>query len=268
VRDPHSLPSATGVGLGAGDSSSSSKRVTCCKHAMDALTSPSPLFHHTFTARSGCLSEPSLSPAAGMAPDPWALAEQDDFNGLMALPPPEWERRRWVDGATPLIAAVSAGALNAAGRLLDKKVDVDAVNKSGATALWCAVTLGKLDMVRLLLDKGANPVLGFPASGDTPLMAAAIGGNAEMADVLTENYAAIQDVDRTAGNSALFYAAHRGNVEVRLGSGEGEGMGDDDDGSDDDDDHADDRGGWTDRRDEFPTGPRPDFLTSSPYRPE
>ena len=67
-----------------------------------------------------------------------------------------------------LFAAVGRGDFEAAARLLQEGVDVNAVARNGFTALHLAVRGGHLDLTRLLLDAGAD-VNGRSIHGLTPI---------------------------------------------------------------------------------------------------
>jgi ankyrin repeat protein len=65
---------------------------------------------------------------------------------------------RWIvgDDATPLHYAAKVGVVGSARLLLDKGVQVDAIDSRGQTPLHIAVFVGHAKMVRFLLDRGAD----------------------------------------------------------------------------------------------------------------
>jgi ankyrin repeat protein len=62
------------------------------------------------------------------------------------------------EGNTPLHRAAFQGSANAIVELINRKVDVEALNDKGWTPLFVAVARGQLIATKLLLDAGANPV--------------------------------------------------------------------------------------------------------------
>lgn len=100
---------------------------------------------------------------------------------------------RTESGATPLICAASKGANDAVAALLEADANVVATDKIGANCLTLAAFHGRLDTARLILDApavrdvdgAADALLRWPTiNGETPLMAAAKQGHANVVDEL------------------------------------------------------------------------------------
>jgi ankyrin repeat protein len=85
-------------------------------------------------------------------------------------------------------------------------------SRGGQTALMWAVSEGRLEVARLLIDRGAL-VNDASASGFTPLMFAARGGNVELARHLLSKGARINETAQD-GASPLHVAVVRGHVEL------------------------------------------------------
>ncbi|KAF9875384.1 hypothetical protein CkaCkLH20_07204 [Colletotrichum karsti] len=96
------------------------------------------------------------------------------------------------DGDSPLLAASARGHELIVQMLLDKKVDVHAVNKKGETALHRACFSGHTEAARILLAAGADSDIKLQDSdGDTPLHSASRRddlGNLEIARELMKNH--------------------------------------------------------------------------------
>jgi ankyrin repeat protein len=89
---------------------------------------------------------------------------------------------RDADGNTPLMIATQSGFVEGADLLLKRRATVDAINSRGETALILATQQRNVSLVRLLIAAGANP----------------------------------RKTDRTAGMSALDYAARDNRATVIL----------------------------------------------------
>ena len=142
-------------------------------------------------------------------------------------------------GRTALHAAAGAGSVQAATFLLDRGLAIDGVDASGRTPLMEAVTRADPEMVKFLLRQGADPTLKDGARYkplmlavregradmvaelapyvrqdlDDALLAAAILGQAEVIDELT-NYGASIYARVEDGRTPLMLAAQHGRVEA------------------------------------------------------
>lgn len=82
-----------------------------------------------------------------------------------------------------LFDAAKTGNVEAAGRMIEEGVDVNAKNDKNVTALGIAVGFNRREMVQLLIEKGADIEL-TDAKGNTVLHYAAGYGRKEIAEVL------------------------------------------------------------------------------------
>ncbi|KAK7387081.1 hypothetical protein VNO78_27579 [Psophocarpus tetragonolobus] len=78
---------------------------------------------------------------------------------------------------SPLHVAAASGQLQVLSMLLDKKLNVDILNRSKETPLMLAVKNGKIDCVEKLLHVGANLLLCDSVNGETCLHYAAFHGH-------------------------------------------------------------------------------------------
>ncbi|XP_050415895.1 ankycorbin [Patella vulgata] len=98
-------------------------------------------------------------------------------------------------GLTPLHTAVEKNDERMINLLLDKRVDVDALDgKSGRTALYHAVECEKKSIVSLLLKRGANPEIQNYA-GNTAIMAAQARSFTDISYLLTSNVNDLNDME-------------------------------------------------------------------------
>lgn len=87
--------------------------------------------------------------------------------------------RAQIAGATPLDASIYGAHLHIFDYLISIGAEVNAVGYADHTVLMAAVNQGYPDIVKILLDKGADPNLPSPRTGETPLHTAALRGYAE-----------------------------------------------------------------------------------------
>lgn len=118
--------------------------------------------------------------------------------------------------------AVHAGALfDAAGRgdlmavetLLDEGVDVDERGRNAETPLMAAALAGEAAIAGLLIARGAD-VMARNEGGLTPLHAAAYAGSAGVAELLLDHGAELEDRANVAGATPLMVAAEENRVAV------------------------------------------------------
>jgi ankyrin repeat protein len=95
--------------------------------------------------------------------------------------------------------------------LVEAKANVNAARWTGDTPLMAAAHSGNAELVKLLLDHGAKLDVTETRMGQTPLMWAAAEGKAEVVQVLIERGADVKAVSKT-GFSPLLFAAQSGNV--------------------------------------------------------
>lgn len=79
--------------------------------------------------------------------------------------------RAEISGATPLDASIYGGHGHISDYLINQGADVNAVGYEDYTILMAAANQGLPDMIRTLLEKGADPNLASPTTGETPLHA-------------------------------------------------------------------------------------------------
>ena len=125
---------------------------------------------------------------------------------------PGWKLPHRSLRATDVIAAASAGDVEAVGKLLELGLPADAVDGFGASPLLHAAGRGHADVVTLLLDRGANPAHAAN-DGATALSAAVAARQKTVVDLLLARGAGI-DQPLSGGGTALMAAAGRGDIEM------------------------------------------------------
>lgn len=128
------------------------------------------------------------------------------------------------EGDTPLhLAAMSRDNIGIVVKLIAHGADVNAVSENGTPLLtlltmpnrsrtFNIVSYGLLDLTRLLLDKGANPNIQNKKK-NTPLVAAALGGDIDIVKALLEADAQINVTSREWG-TPLHAAVQQGNLAI------------------------------------------------------
>ena len=111
-----------------------------------------------------------------------------------------------------LVAAIRANDVAAVRTLIDKRVEVNAVQPDGTTALHWAVDRDAQEMVRLLIRAGAD-VKAANRYGATPLWLASLNGNAVIMGMLLEAGADAAAVS-AEGETALMVAARTGKLDA------------------------------------------------------
>ncbi len=116
-------------------------------------------------------------------------------------------------GLTPLVAAIQAGNAHAARALLDAG-DVGIIRGPGLRHLEPVVAAAAGDTERLqAVLRGDHSIEARTATGRTPLMWAAVLGQADAARLLLDSGAELENTD-PEGNTALFFAAQGGHAGV------------------------------------------------------
>ena len=114
----------------------------------------------------------------------------------------------------PLLSWASAkGHQSVVRSLLSSGADVNAQDRTGQTALSAAARFGNDAIVEELITAGANVNLAGSEYQLSPLINAAIKGNASIGSLLIEKGAAIDHQDKLVGYSALMYAVANGHRE-------------------------------------------------------
>lgn len=112
-------------------------------------------------------------------------------------------------GQVPLFVAFRQGSEKSAKLLLEHpELKVDAVNASGETPVMMAAMRGRIDAVRALLDKGAA----VNREGWSPLHYAATGPEVAIVRLLLERGAAV-DARSPNGTTPMMMAAQYGNPD-------------------------------------------------------
>ena len=109
--------------------------------------------------------------------------------------------------------AVAAGDTTAVEQALASGVAVDSRARDQATPLMAAALGDQAVIAELLLSKGAD-VMARNSGGFTPLHAAAYSGSVPIAKLLLEKGAVLDDADNKAGVTPLMVAGEENHVEV------------------------------------------------------
>jgi ankyrin repeat protein len=115
------------------------------------------------------------------------------------------------EGDTPLIKASMLGKVEVATFLLDHGAHMDAGRVTGATALLKAVEYNRPEVVHLLLTRGADPNAGT-VHGVTPLYWAASDGRGDLVDMLLRHGATVDAQVTYSGQTPLMAAVIGGHV--------------------------------------------------------
>jgi ankyrin repeat protein len=109
--------------------------------------------------------------------------------------------------------AVAAGDTGGVEKILGSGESVDVRASDQATPLMAAALGGKADIVELLLSKGAN-VMARNAGGLTPLHAAAYSGSVPIATLLLQRGAVLDDAANKGGVTPLMVAGEQNHVAL------------------------------------------------------
>jgi ankyrin repeat protein len=112
-----------------------------------------------------------------------------------------------------LIDAVLQGDRTVVQQLLAAGSDVNAARGDGLTPLHAATMAGDLDLARMLITAGAHVDATTTLVGSTPLDLAAKNGRADLVDLLLKHGAHANAADRL-GTTPLMLAAESGNAEA------------------------------------------------------
>ena len=114
----------------------------------------------------------------------------------------------------PLFDAVAAGDKAAVEQVLAHGANVDS-SRAGdqATPLMAAALAGQTDIAELLVSKGAN-VMARNSGGLTPLHAAAHSGSVPIAKLLLAKGASLDDAANKGGVTPLMVAGEQSRVEL------------------------------------------------------
>eukprot|EP00961_Rhodomonas_salina_P141332 1902813-Rhodomonas_salina.1 len=112
-----------------------------------------------------------------------------------------------------LHGALRARDVDAVGRLIEAKCDVNEVDKDGRTPVYYAAEKGQTEAVRRLLAAGCE-VEKEDKSGSTPLFAAAFHGHTAAVSLLIEAKCEVDKQLESTAMTPLALAAGQGHVEV------------------------------------------------------
>jgi len=160
-------------------------------------------------AEIDAVDEQGITPIAIAASGKLEMVEFLLAKGAKLLP----ERSGAKPAGTPLHFAVLGGNLDTARFLLEKGVDVDALDPDGRSTLRIAIRHGTKEMVELLLASGAKIDEPDPSLGRTELHMAAASGQLDVAKLLLERGAA-RDVKDSLGKTPFEYACDHGYAKL------------------------------------------------------
>jgi hypothetical protein len=109
--------------------------------------------------------------------------------------------------------AAATGEKNLLAYLLANGFDVNSRDENGQSPLGAAAVEGRVDVARMLLDSGAHVENRTVSLGETPLTQAAQMNHADMVKLLLDHGAAADERDAT-GRTALDWAKKNGNSEM------------------------------------------------------
>jgi len=119
-----------------------------------------------------------------------------------------------VDGTTALHWAVQDDHLGMVRALLNAGANPDALNRVGASPILAAAINGNAEILAALLEAGANPNLKVSATGDTPLMIAAKTGKVPAVEVLLAHGANVNDSEVFGLTTPLMWAVAENHADV------------------------------------------------------
>jgi len=120
---------------------------------------------------------------------------------------------RGPDGTTAIMYAAYHGDAELVAALIEAGADVTLTNTFGTSAITEAAITGDAAILEVLLAAGADPNFRNP-EGETPLMAVARTGRIEAAELLVDAGADVNAIESFGGQSALMWAAARGNAPM------------------------------------------------------
>jgi len=111
-----------------------------------------------------------------------------------------------IDGTTALHWAVRADDLGTAELLIRAGANVSAANRAGATPMLLAAINGNAAMIEKLIAAGADPNAALTKTGDTALMMTARTGKADAVQVLLDHSAQANAKENWGDTTALMWA--------------------------------------------------------------
>jgi ankyrin repeat protein len=119
-----------------------------------------------------------------------------------------------VDGATALHWAVRRDDLETTELLLTAGAEVSAANLEGATPLLLAAMTGNAAIIGKLIEAGADPNAGLTLNGDTALMLAARTGRTDAVGTLLDSGADVNALETWGGTTALMWAVEKNHLDA------------------------------------------------------
>src|SRR5215469_3714218 len=119
-----------------------------------------------------------------------------------------------IDGTTALHWGVRANDLELTDMLLRAGARVSAANQSGATPMLLAAMNGNAAILERLIQAGADPNAPLSQTGDTALMMAARTGKVDAVQVLLDHGAKVNVKETWGGTTALMWAVSERHPEV------------------------------------------------------
>ena len=111
-----------------------------------------------------------------------------------------------------LIHSATHGDIAKVEKLIEKKADVNAIDRWQNTPLMLAAENAHIEIVVLLIDAGAQVNIQNNRFGINALMVASRNGHIEIVNLLIEKGADINIIDREY--TALIYASENGHIEI------------------------------------------------------
>jgi ankyrin repeat protein len=118
-----------------------------------------------------------------------------------------------LSGTSAVMWAAYHGSAELVQALISAGADVTTQNQFGTSALTEAAIIGDAPIIKALLNAGAHPNIENP-EGETPLMVIARNGNVAAAEALLDAGADINATEDWGGQTALMWAAARGQAEM------------------------------------------------------
>jgi len=115
---------------------------------------------------------------------------------------------------TPYFFAAAKNDVSRLKALLAQGTDVNDVSSVGFTALICAADAGAIDSVKLLLERGANPNSCTFEQHLCPLWYAAMKNHGDIAGLLIEKGAKLEELNGWGGSTVLAWAVRTGKTEA------------------------------------------------------
>jgi ankyrin repeat protein len=142
-------------------------------------------------------------------------AERDDKSAVRALLEKKADvNASQVDGTTALHWAVRANDLELTDVLLRAGARAAAANQSGATPMLLAAMNGNAAILERLIQAGADPNAPLSQTKDTALMMAARTGKVDAVKVLLDHGAQVNAKESWGGTTALMWAASERHPDV------------------------------------------------------